>query len=99
MDGIKYLLPVLILKLQELEDPFILIHEKKISSINAVVKVLELAVKVLKPRCALLLGVGVRGFVPALGFRKQIYHLTPHCVSYEQLKVVLLNFLICSIDG
>lgn len=31
---------------QELEDPLILIHEKKISSINAVVKVLELALKV-----------------------------------------------------
>lgn len=29
----------------ELEDPLILIHEKKISSINAVVKVLELALK------------------------------------------------------
>lgn len=33
--------------LQELEDPLILIHEKKISSLNAVVKVLELALKVL----------------------------------------------------
>ncbi|CAA6667763.1 unnamed protein product [Spirodela intermedia] len=33
----------------ELEDPFILIHEKKISSINAVVKVLELAVKKQRP--------------------------------------------------
>lgn len=32
--------------LQELEDPLILIHEKKISNINAVVKVLELALKV-----------------------------------------------------
>ena len=31
---------------QELEDPLVLIHEKKISSINAVVKVLELALKV-----------------------------------------------------
>lgn len=34
------------LSIQELEDPLILIHEKKISSINAVVKVLELALKV-----------------------------------------------------
>ncbi|XP_030460831.1 chaperonin CPN60-2, mitochondrial [Syzygium oleosum] len=33
----------------ELEDPLILIHEKKISSINAVVKVLELALKRQKP--------------------------------------------------
>ncbi|KAF2285584.1 hypothetical protein GH714_005639 [Hevea brasiliensis] len=33
----------------ELEDPFILIHEKKISSINAVVKVLELALKRQRP--------------------------------------------------
>jgi len=32
--------------LQELEDPLILIHEKKISNINAMVKVLELALKV-----------------------------------------------------
>lgn len=32
--------------LQELDDPLILIHEKKITSINAVVKVLELALKV-----------------------------------------------------
>lgn len=31
---------------QELEDPLIIIHEKKISSINAIVKVLELALKV-----------------------------------------------------
>ncbi|GAU33729.1 hypothetical protein TSUD_52620 [Trifolium subterraneum] len=29
----------------ELEDPLIIIHEKKISSINAIVKVLELALK------------------------------------------------------
>ncbi|KAJ8639093.1 hypothetical protein MRB53_015787 [Persea americana] len=33
----------------ELEDPLILIHEKKISSINAVVKVLELALKKQRP--------------------------------------------------
>ncbi|XP_024022389.1 chaperonin CPN60-2, mitochondrial isoform X1 [Morus notabilis] len=33
----------------ELEDPLILIHEKKISSINAVVKVLELALKRQRP--------------------------------------------------
>uniref|UniRef100_A0A1D1Z5A1 Chaperonin CPN60-2, mitochondrial n=1 Tax=Anthurium amnicola TaxID=1678845 RepID=A0A1D1Z5A1_9ARAE len=33
----------------ELEDPFILIHEKKISSINAVVRVLELALKKQRP--------------------------------------------------
>lgn len=32
--------------LQELEDPLILIHEKKISSLNGIVKVLELAYKV-----------------------------------------------------
>jgi hypothetical protein len=31
---------------QELEDPLILIHEKKISNLNAIVKVLELALKV-----------------------------------------------------
>lgn len=31
---------------QELEDPLILIHEKKISSLNAIIKVLELALKV-----------------------------------------------------
>lgn len=31
---------------QELEDPLIIIHEKKISNINAIVKVLELALKV-----------------------------------------------------
>lgn len=31
---------------QELEDPLILIHEKKISNINAIVKVLEMALKV-----------------------------------------------------
>jgi hypothetical protein len=31
---------------QELEDPLIIIHEKKISSINSIVKVLELALKV-----------------------------------------------------
>ncbi|KAM3235823.1 hypothetical protein P3L10_015860 [Capsicum annuum] len=30
----------------ELEDPLILIHEKKISSINTVVRTLELALKV-----------------------------------------------------
>ncbi|KAI3915053.1 hypothetical protein MKW92_020705 [Papaver armeniacum] len=34
---------------QELEDPLILIHEKKISSINSVVKVLELALKRQRP--------------------------------------------------
>lgn len=34
---------------QELEDPLILIHEKKISNLNAVVKVLELALKVTCP--------------------------------------------------
>ncbi|KAI3430124.1 uncharacterized protein J3R85_008268 [Psidium guajava] len=33
----------------EIEDPLILIHEKKISSINAVVKVLELALKKQRP--------------------------------------------------
>ncbi|KAI8523161.1 hypothetical protein RHMOL_Rhmol13G0052100 [Rhododendron molle] len=33
----------------ELEDPLILIHEKKISSLNAVVKVLELALKERRP--------------------------------------------------
>ncbi|XP_078433129.1 chaperonin CPN60-2, mitochondrial-like [Wolffia australiana] len=33
----------------ELDDPLILVHEKKISSINAVVKVLELAVKKQRP--------------------------------------------------
>ncbi|XP_038722396.1 chaperonin CPN60-2, mitochondrial [Tripterygium wilfordii] len=33
----------------ELEDPLVLIHEKKISSINAVVKVLELALKKQRP--------------------------------------------------
>ncbi|XP_043707410.1 chaperonin CPN60-2, mitochondrial [Telopea speciosissima] len=33
----------------ELEDPLILVHEKKISSINAVVKVLELALKRQRP--------------------------------------------------
>lgn len=32
--------------MQELEDPLILIHEKKISNLNAIVKVLELALKV-----------------------------------------------------
>lgn len=32
---------------QELDDPLILIHEKKISNLTAVVKVLELALKVL----------------------------------------------------
>lgn len=32
--------------LQELEDPIILIHEKKISNVNSIVKVLELALKV-----------------------------------------------------
>ncbi|KAM3344658.1 hypothetical protein P3S68_024367 [Capsicum galapagoense] len=32
--------------LQELEEPLILIHEKKISSINTVVRTLELALKV-----------------------------------------------------
>jgi len=31
---------------QELEDPLVIIHEKKISSLNAIVKVLELALKV-----------------------------------------------------
>lgn len=31
---------------QELEDPLVLIHEKKISNINAVIKILELALKV-----------------------------------------------------
>lgn len=31
---------------QELEDPLILIHEKKISSMSSTVKVLELALKV-----------------------------------------------------
>ena len=35
--------------MQELEYPLILIHEKKISSINFVVKVLELALKVRSP--------------------------------------------------
>ncbi|KAG6515976.1 hypothetical protein ZIOFF_026422 [Zingiber officinale] len=35
-----------VITVSELEDPLILIHEKKISSINAVVKVLELALKV-----------------------------------------------------
>ncbi|XP_059660226.1 chaperonin CPN60-2, mitochondrial-like [Cornus florida] len=33
----------------ELEDPLILIHEKKISSVNAVVKILELALKKQRP--------------------------------------------------
>ncbi|XP_004299212.1 PREDICTED: chaperonin CPN60-2, mitochondrial [Fragaria vesca subsp. vesca] len=33
----------------ELEDPLVLIHEKKISNINAVIKVLELALKKQKP--------------------------------------------------
>jgi hypothetical protein len=33
--------------LQELEDPLILIHDKKISNMHAVVKVLEMALKVL----------------------------------------------------
>lgn len=33
---------------QELENPLILIHEKKISDMNALVRVLELAVKVIK---------------------------------------------------
>lgn len=35
-----------LLSYQELEDPLILIHEKKISNLNAIVKVLELALKV-----------------------------------------------------
>ncbi|KVI00326.1 Chaperone, tailless complex polypeptide 1 [Cynara cardunculus var. scolymus] len=35
----------------ELEDPLILIHEKKITSINAVIKVLELALKVIDTFC------------------------------------------------
>lgn len=43
--GSDFYLPRVI-PFQELEDPLILIHEKKISSINAVVKVLELALKV-----------------------------------------------------
>ncbi|KAF3617483.1 Chaperonin CPN60-1, mitochondrial [Capsicum annuum] len=34
---------------QELEDPLILIHEKNISSVNAVVKALELALKIQNP--------------------------------------------------
>jgi chaperonin GroEL (HSP60 family) len=33
--------------LQELEDPLILIHDKKISNMHAVVKVLEMALQVL----------------------------------------------------
>lgn len=33
---------------QELENPLILIHEKKISDMNLLVRVLELAVKVIK---------------------------------------------------
>ncbi len=32
--------------LQELDDPLILIHDKKVSNLHAVVKVLELALKV-----------------------------------------------------
>lgn len=32
--------------LQELDDALVLIHEKKITSLNAIVKVLELALKV-----------------------------------------------------
>ncbi|CAN1146940.1 Chaperonin CPN60-2, mitochondrial [Linum perenne] len=38
-----------VITIQELDDPLILIHEKKISSINAVVKVLELALKRQRP--------------------------------------------------
>ncbi|KAM3326009.1 hypothetical protein P3S67_001135 [Capsicum chacoense] len=34
---------------QELEDPLILIHEKNISSVNAVVKALKLALKIQNP--------------------------------------------------
>ncbi|XP_019166328.1 PREDICTED: chaperonin CPN60, mitochondrial-like isoform X2 [Ipomoea nil] len=34
-----------VITIQELDDPLILIHEKKISSINAIVKILELALK------------------------------------------------------
>lgn len=41
-----YVIECLVFFGQELEDPLILIHEKKISSINDVVKVLELALKV-----------------------------------------------------
>ncbi|KAF3629213.1 Chaperonin CPN60-2, mitochondrial [Capsicum annuum] len=36
-------------QLDELEDPLILIHEKNISSVNAVVKALELALKIQNP--------------------------------------------------
>jgi hypothetical protein len=43
-----YLLP------QELEDPLIIIHEKKISNINSIVKVLELALKVSSAICITL---------------------------------------------
>lgn len=38
---------VLILFRQELENPLILIHDKKISDVNSLVRVLEMAVKVM----------------------------------------------------
>ncbi|XP_040374104.1 chaperonin CPN60-2, mitochondrial isoform X5 [Rosa chinensis] len=38
-----------VITIAELEDPLVLIHEKKVSNINAVIKVLELALKRQKP--------------------------------------------------
>lgn len=42
---------------QELEDPLILIHEKKISNLNAVVRVLELALKVIVGCLSIILAI------------------------------------------
>lgn len=39
---------------QELDDPIVLIHEKKISSISSIIKVLELALKVKSPKCVVI---------------------------------------------
>lgn len=47
---------------QELENPLILIHEKKISDINGLVRVLEIAIKVMK-----IISTEILGFTNTVG--------------------------------
>jgi len=58
MNGMRLISPIYFISVQEMENPLILIHDKKISNMNSLLPVLEISIKV-----SLFIHVSVSGDV------------------------------------